>query len=587
MNAAEQAIKYLELGWSVFPILPKTKKPRYDWKKYQTERMTIEEARKQFLHGDNIALVCGDISGILAIDLDTYKETFKKLDVEIASSLQVSTPRGGTHMYFKYKEGRANTANNDLATDIRGKGGYVLVPQSVFYDPDTKKTGSYEWNIDPIQVIVDNLPEVPVEALHKIYKEDVDAVTGAPIAKAPFEVMSALNVVDGSRNDTLHRLAVSLLNKHDENTAHALLVAANQTAVPPLPEKDIETMWGSALKFVRANPPIGQRTPAKQVIENVGFKIPSTNDNYQSAITTFLEGKQKGISSGFTELDKITGGLIPGQSYLLFADTNVGKSVFAVNIVVDLAMRGYRTTYFDLENSMSMSMERMMFAANKGAVSVTEWRKALEGKDEKSIIEKMSALTPLLPNLYIWDLNNLNERFGEIIWEGVERCIAEAVKEKVQIVVIDHLHYFSPSETDHAILGEIARKLNSLASVENIVVILVAHTKKGLVWVNKHGKVGATRPTIDSISGSSLISKHFKNIIGIQRNMASADINERCETWFHVDKTKYGPSGSFKLLYNEQSLCFHDSTLLPSGEFMAGEQLKIQPGTTSINFKQE
>lgn len=74
MKTADEAIKYLELGWSVIPVQPGKKKPKIPWTQFQTRRMSHNEARSLFADGDNIGLVCGDISGVLAVDLDTYKE---------------------------------------------------------------------------------------------------------------------------------------------------------------------------------------------------------------------------------------------------------------------------------------------------------------------------------------------------------------------------------------------------------------------------------------------------------------------------------------------------------------------------------
>ena len=550
MTTIEQALVYLELGWSVIPIQPKLKKPTGKWEEYQTRRMTSDEARLKFHEGDNLALVCGDISEVLVIDLDDYK---KQTMITIDSPLKVITPRGGVHGYFRYSEGTRNTVNTELATDIRSKGGYVLVPES-YVDMDGYK-GGYAWNVEPTRELLDSLAEAPVEMLQAVYGVMPGAV------KTPFQPASAFNLTEGSRNDQIHRLALSLLAKHDEATAKLMVFAANQTATPPLGQKELETIWASAIRFFRISPPQRQQQNIRQpktVIENEAYRRTSTNEDFDRVVQSFIDGKQRGISTGFPELDRITGGLMPGQSYLLFADTNVGKSVLAVNIVVDLAARGYRTVYFDLENSMDMSMERMMFAANKGAVLLHDWRVAVEDKDEKYMRQCMEALRPLLPNLYVWDLNKLNDRFGEILWEGVKKCIDEAIDSKAQVVVIDHLHYFSPSETDYAVLGEVSRHLNNLAAIHNIAVILVAHTRKGLLSSDKKGKVEALRPTIDFINGSSLIAKHFKNIIALRRNVASEEPLERCETFVYVDKTKFGPSGSFQLRYNEDTLCFQD-----------------------------
>jgi len=301
------------------------------------------------------------------------------------------------------------------------------------------------------------------------------------------------------------------------------------------------------------------QSPQKRPLTEIKtFKKTSTSQDYENALKVFLEGKKKGVSTGFPRLDDLTGGFLPGQSYLLYADTNVGKSVFAVNMIVDMAKRGVKCLYFDLENSMEMTMERLMFVAADGKVNLTNWRAAVEEKNTEEIIKSMSTLKDILGDIYIWDLNKLNERFGEILWEGVSRCIEEGVEQGVQVVIIDHLHYFAPSETDHSVLGEISRQLNNMCAIHNISILLVAHTRKGLTHADRTGKVTASRPTLDFINGSGMISKHFKNIVALKRNVVAVDPAERCETSVYVDKTKYGPSGYFQLRYDENTLRFID-----------------------------
>lgn len=549
MTTIEQAVAYLNLGLSVIPIQPGKKIPTMAWKAFQERPMTHEEAGQYFKEGDNIALVCGDVSGVLVVDQDDYKE---KVGVQTDSPLVVTTPRGGKHLYFRYKEGTGNTANASLATDIRSKGGYVLVPPSkVQLEDGTMK--AYEWNIEPSKALLAALPQATDDVLKKIYNTPEPQAVPSPLNV--FDVNRGIGISEGGRNDTLHRAALSLLAKHDENTAWNLLEGMNLTCNPPLPGRELQSLFNSALKRFREVPP--QRTTSvAPVVENPEYRPTTANDDLEGAIALFKKGKKQGISTGFTELDRIVGGLIPGQSYLMYADTNVGKSVFAVNVLVDLARRGIKTMYFDLENSMDMTVERLMLVANRGSITLDDWRRATKDKDEDFIDKAMEPVKSIFQNLTVWDLHKLDDRFGDITWEGVKRCVDEGVKNDVKVIILDHLHYFSPKETDHGVLGDVAREMNNIAATENVAFVLIAHTKKGLVYSTNKDEVKVKRPTVDDVNGSSLISKHFKNLIAIQRNTAAVDMAERVETIVYVDKTKFGPTGSFKLQYDEQSLVF-------------------------------
>lgn len=534
MTVLEQVEKYLALELSAIPIAPNSKRPTVNWKPYQTRRMTPAEAKMLFKPDSNIAIVTGAISGISVLDVDDYK---KDGGITFTSPLSVTTPHGGHHEYAKYSPGR-NTANASIATDMRIDGGYVLAPGSVI---DGKP---YVWSQEPTPEILRALPEIPQDILDKVYK--LNTTNGH--SNGVFKPADAIGLGDGERNNGLSPLCLSLLNKYRDNPERAWkeLKDFAATANPPYPEYELRLMFNAKLRYFQQNPPV------HKIVENSEFKLTSFGDDLEKAAATIDEGLVKGIPSGYPSLDAITGGYIPGQSTLAYADTNVGKSVFITGSLVYMAEHGVKSVYFDLENSMTETVARLALIAHHGDITSMDWKLAVEAKTHRQYLEKLKKLS-----LYVWDLTKLTDRFGEITWEGVRKCIEEAVAEGAKVVVIDHLHYFAPAETDHGKLADIARQINILAADNNIAIILVAHTKKGLVQ-EKKGRVVASRPTIDSIMGSGLIAKHTKTAFAIQRNTASEDPIERTETTVWVDKTKAGPGGHFSCKFNEQTLQFQD-----------------------------
>jgi hypothetical protein len=565
MSSLSEAVRYLGLGWSVIPIQKYSKRPLRQWKEFQDRRMSLQEAINAFTDDTNIGLVCGDISGILVIDDDSYKKKAGEDAMELNTPLFATTPRGGKHFYFRYKEG-GNTVNQELAVDIRSQGGYVLIPPSlVRYENGSE--GTYKWNQEPSKELLDTLPFAPESLLRQVYGQTGVQTQGVAFSsnlepfKGGFTGSSSLYIKEGGRNAALSKLALSLLNKYDKVTAWGLLEGANMTFSPPLEQMEVISVFTSALKKFQASPPIGKSDQKKgglreELAENAQFKLTSFKEDIELAKKIYLEGKVTGIPTGFQGLDDLVGGYIPGQSYLVYADTSVGKSIFAINSLVALAKAGTQSLYFDLENSMELTVERLAFVASGGELSLAAWRRLQAGKDEVGITEVLQKVAAL--PLEVWDLNKLTERFGDIVWDGVKKCVEEGVEKGAKVVVIDHLHYFSPSETDHSFLGDVMRQVNNLCAVHGISILVVAHTKKGLIEVSKSGKVKVTRPTIDHISGSGLIAKHCKNIISLQRNVASDEPEEREQTIIYVDKTKFGPTGSFRLRFGEKFLCFFD-----------------------------
>jgi len=257
MNIFEQAEQYLNLGFSVIPIQAGKKIPTGEWRQFQEKRMEIVDIPKFFKEGDNMALVCGDISGVLVIDNDSYKERVLHLEIELVSPLFVLTPRGGKHIYFRYVEGTGNTANQELAIDIRSRGGYVLIPPSTVAQ-ENGDLKPYVWNQVLTKEIINKLPEVPPRVLEVIYRKNQgNNVLSGTGGKAPLDVTEVMSVGEGGRNNALSAYSLSALNstRGDQQAAWNLVVGMNQTYKPPLDETEMKTVFNSALKKYAESPP--------------------------------------------------------------------------------------------------------------------------------------------------------------------------------------------------------------------------------------------------------------------------------------------------------------------------------------------
>jgi hypothetical protein len=160
-NSLSWALQYLGLGLSIFPLLPKAKKPAqgFRWEALQ-HTLPKEEQVKSWFEGrdSNIALATGAISKLLVFDIDgtTAKchadhviQNRIRQDTRnaITDTLWVETGGGGFHLLVRYDPVEFQL-DNEAASEIknavlwRGKdghseirlksnGGYVVAPPSV------------------------------------------------------------------------------------------------------------------------------------------------------------------------------------------------------------------------------------------------------------------------------------------------------------------------------------------------------------------------------------------------------------------------------------------------------------------------
>jgi replicative DNA helicase len=88
--------------------------------------------------------------------------------------------------------------------------------------------------------------------------------------------------------------------------------------------------------------------------------------SYEGGLNAFLDPSKriKGISTGFTKLDEMTGGMHPGELIILAARPSMGKTAFALNICWHVAARLFQpVAIFSLEMSQESLLTRMLCAA--------------------------------------------------------------------------------------------------------------------------------------------------------------------------------------------------------------------------------
>jgi putative DNA primase/helicase len=176
MSLVESALIYAAQGWSVFPCNPRTKQPLVKGdldadgkpipntggvKKASTDAETIRGWWQRWPKA-MIGMACGNAAGVFVLDVDAGidKETGEEftldgLMTQLAAELgeplpdcwAVATPRGGRHFYFRMPERDFGNRKGKLPLrfDVRGEGGYVILP------PSKRDDGrAYEWTCSPM-----------------------------------------------------------------------------------------------------------------------------------------------------------------------------------------------------------------------------------------------------------------------------------------------------------------------------------------------------------------------------------------------------------------------------------------------------
>jgi len=145
-SQAATVIDCIKREWSFIPISSLEKRPDFkilknvtgsaEWKQYQ-HRKTTELEAISFTSAYGMAVVTGEISNIIVLDIDVKKGNgFDSIKgKELPLTPMVRTQSGGAHYYFKYPKGLSIKSKIGILpnVDVKADGGYVVLPHTPGY----------------------------------------------------------------------------------------------------------------------------------------------------------------------------------------------------------------------------------------------------------------------------------------------------------------------------------------------------------------------------------------------------------------------------------------------------------------------
>jgi putative DNA primase/helicase len=215
---------------SVFPLDSRTKKPftEHGFKDATNNPEVIEKWKRNF---PNCGWGIPTGEEFFVIDLDKKYGGLERWDKLIkeygeVKAFTVRTQHDGQHLYFLSNGIDIRNSKGKVAKgiDIRGNGGYVVIPPTPGYE-----------------IINDTeLASPPTWLLNLILKKDIHQSFKEP------EI-----IPKGDRNETLFKLASSLRAKglSEEAISSALQIENKNRCKPPLDDSDVETISNSASKY--------------------------------------------------------------------------------------------------------------------------------------------------------------------------------------------------------------------------------------------------------------------------------------------------------------------------------------------------
>jgi replicative DNA helicase len=232
-----------------------------------------------------------------------------------------------------------------------------------------------------------------------------------------------------------------------------------------------------------------------------GLKTPrEIIDNYQGGINAFLDPSKriKGISTGFTKLDEMTGGLHRGELIILAARPSMGKTALALNIASHVAVKlGEPVAVFSLEMSGESLLSRMSCAS--AYVDSHKFRSGYLNQDERRKLQK-AALELVEAPLFIDDTAGVNLMDMHAQLRRIQQS-----GPPLGLVIVDYLQLMSGRgrfENRNAEVSAISRGMKLLAKELNVPMLVLSQLSRA-----PETRQGDHRPQLSDLRESGSIEQ--------------------------------------------------------------------------------
>ncbi len=257
-----------------------------------------------------------------------------------------------------------------------------------------------------------------------------------------------------------------------------------------------------------------------------------------------------GIATGFTELDKMTSGLQPGEVIIIAARPSMGKTALSLNLATHMAIREKKkVAYFSVEMAKEQLMMRIL--ASESRVNMGEIK---SGRIQDSSWPKLIQTAGFIGEapLFIDDTSGISP------FEIRARCRRMKATVGLDIIMIDYLQIMDLKqkvESRERAVAEISKALKTIAKEMQIPVIALAQLNRGVESRTDR------RPMLSDLRESGSIEQDADVIMMLHReDYWDKESPEKAgQALIIIGKNRNGPTGDVKLHFDAKTNKFRDA----------------------------
>ena len=269
-----------------------------------------------------------------------------------------------------------------------------------------------------------------------------------------------------------------------------------------------------------------------------------------------------GFPTGIKMIDTRIGGLKVGSLTVIGATTGTGKSVFGINLLVNLN-RDYNlpVVYIDLENGLVESVERLVKIWHGDLLPEDFFTNERYKEDFKRMADDFDTFTYLS---HTEIKNKTKDKIIKIVSYYADQGHKIFLIDPLQLVPAKDLQGFEKQKQ----MADAIDELKSLAQSKDLVIVVLHHIRKvssdSNNYVTRVAEVQEPKiriPTIDDLRGSGEIGDSSTGAWVLARNDNAKNEKDRNMTLLRVVKNRFGAKADVVLEFNPKTLIFRERTI--------------------------
>lgn len=254
------------------------------------------------------------------------------------------------------------------------------------------------------------------------------------------------------------------------------------------------------------------------------------------------QGALTGVGTGYKTLDAHTDGFQKGELVILGARPSVGKTAFALNMILNMLYDKVSVGMFSIEMPAWLLLYRLISLAKM--VDSTSLRTGkLEGNDMEMVLAAANELAMM--KLWLCDEASLSIAMLEKTAEQMKRDYA------VDILFVDYITLIRPQSKGiprHEQVSDISQRLKGLARHLEIPVVAVSQVRR---------EVEGRYPTLADLRESGSLEQDADVVLLLHRDRDKEEFLKNSARLF-IAKNRNGPIGMVRMDFYPQYMKFSE-----------------------------